>query len=56
MQNVTATVDDETVAARFERLRKLQDATLAEIRAKGSEFRAADNLTREALYDRDALR
>ena len=56
MQNVTAAVDDETAEARFERLRRLQDAILAKIQASGSEFRAADNLPREALYDRDALR
>ena len=56
MKNVTATVNDETAATRFERLCRLQDATLAEIRASGSEFRAADNLPREALYERDALR
>ena len=56
MKNITVTVDDETAEVRFERLRRLQSTTLAEIRASGSEFRAADNLPREALYDRDALR
>ena len=41
---------------RFERLRRLQEVTIAEIFARGGGLRAADNLPREALYDRDALR
>ena len=41
---------------RSERLRTLQDATLETIRARGEEFRAADNLPREALYERGKRR
>ena len=48
--------EDEDAAAEFERLRAVQDETLREIHARGEEFRAADNLPREALYERDALR
>jgi hypothetical protein len=36
----------------FERLRRLQDQTLASIRA----FRARDRLTRDQAHERDALR
>ena len=47
--------EDENAEAEFERLRAVQDETLREIRARGEEFRAADNLPREALYERDKL-
>jgi hypothetical protein len=40
----------------FDRLQRLQDETLAGIRARGAGLRAADNLSRDALHDRDALR
>lgn len=40
----------------FDRLQRLQHETLAAIRARTSGFRAADNIAREALHDRDALR
>ena len=40
----------------FERLRKLQDKVLESIDARGAGLRAADNLPRDELYDRDALR
>jgi len=40
----------------FERLQRLQAETLAGIRARGAGLRAADNVPREALHDRDALR
>lgn len=48
--------EDEDASAEFERLRAVQDETLREIHARGEEFRAADNLPRETLYERDALR
>ena len=48
--------EDEDATAEFERLRAVQDEILREIHARGGEFRAADNLPREALYERDALR
>ena len=41
---------------RSERLRTLQDATFGTIRTRGEEFRAADNLPREALYKRGKRR
>jgi hypothetical protein len=40
----------------FDRLQRLQEETLAGIRARGADLRAADNLSRDALHDRDALR
>ncbi len=43
-------------AEEFERLRRLQDKVLESIDARGAGLRAADNLPRDALYDRDALR
>lgn len=39
-----------------ERLHHLRKKVLASIDARGAGLRAADNLPREALYDRDALR
>ena len=39
----------------FGRLRRLQDETLEAIRARGGGLRAADNLPRGALYERNAL-
>ena len=41
---------------RFERLRQLQDDTLESIRARGGGLYAADNVARDSLYERDALR
>ena len=41
---------------RFERLLRLQDETLEAIRARGGGLRMSDNLPRDELYDRDALR
>ena len=35
--------------------RRLQDETLAAIRARGGGLRTADNLKRDALHQRDAL-
>ena len=45
-----------TPESRFDRLRRLQDETLEAIRARGGGPRAADNLPRETLHQRDALR
>lgn len=39
---------------RSERLRRLQQETLEEIRASGGGLRMADNLPRDALYERNA--
>ena len=46
-------VDQETVA---ERRRRLLAEVFAELETKGGTFRAADNLSREELYDRDRAR
>jgi antitoxin component of RelBE/YafQ-DinJ toxin-antitoxin module len=40
----------------FDRLKRLQQETLAAIRARAGGFRASDNVSRDALHDRDALR
>ena len=47
-------VQDRTAKARFDRLRNLQDETLAAIRARGGGLRAADNLPRGELHERHA--
>ena len=47
---------DQNNESRFDRLLKLQDETLEAIRARGGGLRSADNLSREELYERDALR
>ncbi len=39
---------------RFDRLRRLQDETLAAIQARGGGVHAAENLSRSALHERDA--
>ena len=49
-------VNDAPSESEFERLRQLQDDTLEAIQARGAGLRAADNLPRSALYQRDALR
>ena len=49
-------VHGETREERFARLQRLQDEVLAEIDARGGGLRAADNLSRDELYDRDAFR
>lgn len=49
-------VRGEDPDCRFHRLRRLQDETLDAIRARNAGLRAADNLPRDALHRRDALR
>ena len=49
-------VHGETREERFDRLKRLQDEVLADIEARGGGLSAADNLSRDELYDRDALR
>ena len=49
-------VQDHAPETEFDRLRRLQDETLEAIRARGGGVRAADNLPRRALHERDALR
>jgi hypothetical protein len=43
-------------AEEFERLRQLRKKILAKIEASGVQFRAADRLSRDELYNRDAFR
>ena len=45
-----------TPESKFDRLRRLQDETLEAIRSRGGGLRAADNLRRDALHQRDAFR
>ena len=40
----------------FRQLMRLQDETVRAIRKRGAGLRSIDNLHREALHDRDALR
>ncbi len=49
-------VQSQTTETRFDRLRTLQDETLAAICARGGGLRAADNLPRDELHKRHALR
>jgi hypothetical protein len=46
----------QVVETEFDRLRRLQEETLAGIRARGAGLRVADNLARDALHERDAIR
>ena len=49
-------VRGEDPESRFDRLRRLQDETLKAIQARDAGLRAADNLSRDALHERDAPR
>ena len=49
-------VQGQVIETEFDRLRRLQDETLAAIQARGGGLRAADNLPRADLHQRDALR
>ena len=49
-------VQEQAARTRFDRLRQLQDETLAAIRSRGGGPRAADNLPRGELHERHALR
>ena len=46
----------QAIETEFDRLRRLQDETLAAIHARGGGLRAADNLPRDDLHERNALR
>ncbi len=48
-------VQGRTAKSRFDHLRKLQDETLAAIRARGGGLRAADNLPRGELHQHRPL-
>lgn len=45
-------VQGEAGESRFDRLRRLQDETLAAIDARGAGLRADDKLSRDALHER----
>ena len=47
---------EDTLNAEFERRRRLMNEVIEEITANGGGLRISDNLPREALYERDALR
>jgi hypothetical protein len=40
----------------FDRLQRLQEETLASLRARGAGLHAADNSTRDTLHERSAIR
>ena len=47
---------EETRNDEFERRRRLMNDVIEEITANGGGLRMSDNLPREAIYERDALR
>ena len=53
---LVALVQGQVIETEFDRLRRLQDETLATIRARGGGLRTAENLPRGALHQRNALR
>ena len=53
---LTALVQSQEPESGFDRLRRRQDQTLAAIRARGGGLRSADNLPRDAVHQRDAVR
>ena len=53
---LVALVQGQIPETEFEGLRRRQDETLEAIRARGGGLRAADNVPRDALHERDALR
>ena len=53
---LTALVQSQEPESEFDRLRRRQDETLAAIRARGGGLRSADNLPRDAVHQRDAVR
>ena len=48
-------VQGRAIGSEHDRSSQLQDNTLEEIRARDAGLRSADNLSRSALYERDAL-
>ena len=53
---LTVLVQSQEPESEFDRLRRRQDETLAAIRARGGGLRSADNLPRDAVHQRDAVR
>ena len=55
-QFLVSLIQGNTALDEFDRLERLQADTLREIRARNAEFASADDVSREELHDRDALR
>ena len=55
-QTVAPEAGEHVDETEHERRRRLMHEVIRDIRARGGGLRMADNLPREALYDRDALR
>ncbi len=53
---LVALVQGQVIETEFDRLSRLQDETLAAIRSRGGGLRTAENVPRDALHQRDALR
>ena len=53
---LTSLVEDRVSDEEFERLKRLQDDVVRRIRARGAGLKPSENLSREELHDRDALR
>lgn len=49
-------VDDRVSNAEFKRLKGLQDDLLKRIRARGAGIKPSENLSRDALHDRNAAK
>lgn len=52
-KSLEALAEEET---EFERLKRLEDEVVRELRGGGVAFAASDRLSRDELHDRDALR
>ena len=53
---LTALVQRQEPESEFDRLLRRQDETLAAIRARSGGLRSAENLPRDAVHQRDAVR
>ena len=53
---LAALARDQVPGTEFDRLRRLQQRTLDAIRERGGGLHTAENLTRDVLHRRDALR
>ncbi len=51
-----ALAQEKVAEPEFDRLQRLQEETLAGIRARGAGLRAADNSTRDTSHERDTIR
>jgi len=53
---LTSLVEDRVSEEEFERLKGLQDEVIKSVRARGAGLKPSENLSRDELHDRDALR